>query len=205
MLKPTEKSLKLLEKISETVMTWHHHHHILFDIAETYPSDYLLNYAEIGCYAGASSCLMLQRPNTRVVAIDMGLLPIELVMQNVAKHNPHKNQFHYIQGNSHDPDILEALAKITGTIDILFIDGSHKYNDVISDFNLYQTFIPVGGYVIFDDYRDPEFPEVHEAVNHLFSITAGWQQIGTLDNVLGAKGSPTGNISGNCFVARRLQ
>lgn len=39
-MQPTQKSLDILRKVSETIETWHHHHHILYDIACEYPADY---------------------------------------------------------------------------------------------------------------------------------------------------------------------
>jgi predicted O-methyltransferase YrrM len=203
-IKPSAESLNILRAISETIPTWHHHHHVLLDIAATYPPVYRLNYAEIGCYAGASSCLMLQRRNTRVVAIDLGIIPRTDVMRNVEANNPHGNPFHYIQGDSHETSTRAHLAGITEVVDILFIDGTHKYDDVIQDFNDYKGFLPKGGYVVFDDYSDPEYPEVRRAVDHLFSISEGYEVIGTLENLLGARGFDEGDTRGNCFVARRM-
>ena len=74
-LTPTQESLDLLRSISDTVHTWHHCHHILLDIAnQNYPVGQEIVYCEIGCYDGASSCLMLQRPNTKVIALYMGTM-----------------------------------------------------------------------------------------------------------------------------------
>jgi hypothetical protein len=70
----TIESLNLTQKISNEIndQTFHHHYHVLYDIANIYPVSYTLTYVEIGCYAGGSACLMLQRPNTNVVSIDLG-------------------------------------------------------------------------------------------------------------------------------------
>jgi hypothetical protein len=86
-MKHTKNSLELTEQISNNIenKTFHHHYYILYDIASTYPIDYEVKYVEIGCYAGGSACLMLQRPNTRVISIDLGQ-PIskEIVYTNVS-------------------------------------------------------------------------------------------------------------------------
>jgi hypothetical protein len=70
-LKPTQKSLDMVAQIATVLPTFHHHYHILYDIAETF-GDKKINYVEVGAYAGGSSCLMLQRPNTTIASIDLG-------------------------------------------------------------------------------------------------------------------------------------
>jgi hypothetical protein len=95
-MKHTQESLLLTRTISDAInnQTMHHHYHILYDIANTYPKDTNITYVEIGCYAGGSSCLMLQRPNTRVISIDLGQ-PIskETVYSNVKNLNKFNNQY----------------------------------------------------------------------------------------------------------------
>ena len=72
----TQDSLNLTKYITDKINhhSMHHHYYILFDIANTYPQDTIITYVEIGCYAGGSAGLMLQRPNTRVISIDLGHL-----------------------------------------------------------------------------------------------------------------------------------
>ena len=193
--------MKLVEQIEETVGTCHQHHHIIYDIAKSYPEDYLLNYLEIGCGAGASACLMLQRPNTNVTTIDTGVMVDQVIaIQNMDNHNPHKNKFSYIKGDSHLPEIRECIEK---KVDILFIDGDHSFYGVISDFNLYQDLVLKGGYIIFDDYSHfIGCPEIKGAVDSL--NLEGYEIIGTIDNVLGARGVAENNTKGNCFIIRKL-
>ena len=76
MIKHTQESLTLTRTISDSInnQTMHHHYHILYDIANTYSKDTNITYVEIGCYAGGSACLVLQRPNTKVISIDLGEL-----------------------------------------------------------------------------------------------------------------------------------
>ena len=96
-MKITQKSIDLLgEIVSNGVQTFHHHYHILYDIADSINKKEI-NYVEIGCYAGGSACLMLQRKETNVISIDLGE-PIseEVVLNNIKKHNIHKNNFSYI-------------------------------------------------------------------------------------------------------------
>lgn len=200
---PTQESLDTLRRIAQSVGTFHHHYHVLLDIARSYPTGYMMTYAEIGCYAGASACLVIQRPNTKVISIDIGNpVPAGKAIENVNRFNIHGNEFHYIGGNSHDEGTKAKLKTIAGVIDLLFIDGGHRHQDVILDFTEYQEFVAPGGYIVFDDYADARYPGVQRAIDLLAKTLAGWDQIGTFDNKLGARGDiPEGK--GNCYIMRR--
>lgn len=206
-MKHTEESLNLTKSISDKIdnKTFHHHYHILYDIANLYPNDYELNYVEIGCYAGGSACLMLQRENTNVVSVDLGN-PINpsVVMGNVSRLNKHGNIYNYIQGNSHNLDTYNKLITYVNEVDILFIDGDHSYNGVIQDFNIYSKLVKSGGYVVFDDYNDYQLsPYVKRAVDDIVSnLNNLYHIIGTIKNTLGAR--PVELIDGNCFIIQKL-
>jgi predicted O-methyltransferase YrrM len=203
---PSQKSIDILLDISNQInnQTFHHHYHILYDIANTFNSEYNINYLEIGCYAGGSACLLLQRPNTNVTSIDLGH-PIspEIVLKNVNLLNVHKNNYEYIQGNSTDLNIFNKVKTIYKEIDILFIDGDHSYNGVKNDFEFYSKLVKDGGYIIFDDYNDHEYsPDVKKYVNDLVeNINDEYEIIGTISNTLGAR--PSNLINGNCFILRK--
>jgi predicted O-methyltransferase YrrM len=209
-MKITQKSIDLLGEITSAgVQTFHHHYHILYDIADSI-SKKEINYVEIGCYAGGSACLMLQRTKTNVISIDLGE-PIseEVVRKNTENHNIHKNNFSYIKGNSQVLETKERLKSImhgykSQEIDILFIDGDHSFNGVHNDFNLYEDLVSIGGYIVFDDYNDPEHsPDVNGAVNNIVSNLKNYEVIGTIENNLGAH--PSSLIEGNCFVIKRIK
>lgn len=178
----------ILDNIAESVDTWHHDHHILLDYALGYPEDYKLTYAEIGCYAGASSCLMLQRPNTDVIAIDAGMVPFPIVRGNVERFNQHDNNFTYILGNSHEKGTKDTFESVAKKADILFIDGGHEYTDVLADFMVYERYVPVGGTIVFDDYGDTNYPGVRKAIEDLQSEYPNYDWIGA---------------KGNCYVAQK--
>ena len=96
-LKPTQKSLDKVIQIASNVATFHHHYHVIYDIAETF-DDKKINYVEIGTYAGGSSCLMLQRENTTIISIDLGE-PISKgqVFENIINYKNNNNYYKYIQ------------------------------------------------------------------------------------------------------------
>lgn len=56
-----------------------------------------------------------------------------------------------INGYSYDPDLIELVKKITPKVDVLFIDGEHRYNPVKLDTKLYSPFVRSGGMVVWHD------------------------------------------------------
>ena len=55
-----------------------------------------------------------------------------------------------IQGFSNDNDIIK-LARNNGPYDIIYVDGCHDYEVVVSDLENYKSMIVLGGYMIIDD------------------------------------------------------
>lgn len=205
-MKPTLESLLLTRTISNSInnQTMHHHYHVLYDIANTYPKNTNITYVEIGCYAGGSACLMLQRPNTYVISIDLGM-PIseEVVYSNVKKLNKFNNPFNYLKGNSQSFEMVDKLKELTNQIDILFIDGDHSHQAVINDFMLYEGLVKSGGFIIFDDYRDETIHGTRIVVDEIVeSVTDRYNIIGTFPNVLGAR--PDTVVEGNDFIIQKL-
>jgi cephalosporin hydroxylase len=200
----TQKSLDLLLAITDKInnQTFHHHYHILYDIANTFEGE--INYVEIGCYAGGSACLMLQRPNTNVVSIDIGKpIPKTVVINNINKLNKHDNKYCYLEGNSQSDQMFQRLYKIIKTIDILFIDGDHTYHGVRNDFHLYEKLLTIGSYIVFDDYYDSNCPGVKKAVDELVVENTNYEIIGTLENTFNARGFPKDFTKNNCFIMRK--
>jgi predicted O-methyltransferase YrrM len=202
----TKKSLEITQKISDEMSgkTFHHHYHILYDIINLYPEEYNVKYVEIGCYAGGSACLVSQRKNTNVYSIDLGH-PIspEIAIKNVNNFNTNNNLYEYIKGNSQSDETLNTLKNFIDHIDVLFIDGDHTLNGVKLDFNIYSPMVKSGGYIVFDDYNDMEFsPEVKVAVDELLSNLEGYDIIGTLPNIYGAR--PVNLKDGNCFIIKKI-
>lgn len=213
-IKITQLSLDMVRQIATDVSTFHHHYHILFDIANTF-GDKKINYVEIGAYAGGSSCLMLQRLNTTTISIDLGEpIPKVVVFENIIEYKNNNNYYKYIQGNSQTIEtknqVIQILnnSKVLGysdKIDVLFIDGDHSLNGVLADFNLYSDLVNIGGYIVFDDYYDDvHSPDVKKALDEIILPNlVDYEIIGTFENTLGAY--PSELKDGNCFVIKRVK
>jgi len=204
MINPTITSLELVREISKSIQTFHHHYHILYDIAaQFYPDG--CNYLEIGTFKGASSALMITRPNTNIVTIDTGkYVKKDEVISNISKFNFCNNNFWYFEKDSHKVATRYAIEEFMPLVDILFIDGDHSENGIFDDFCIYKSIIKKGGFIVFDDYNDRVHnPQVNNVVNFILDTMeeGKFDTIGFLDNTL--KADPD-QKDGNCFIIRKL-
>lgn len=165
------------QSISER--SFHLFNHILYDIRTiigTKPCTYL----EIGSYCGASALLMLAHPlPTDVICVD----PLDLPQSHFNGSKPQdqtlyenlqrlgkRASFEIIKSGSQDPSLIEALYQHDLALDILFIDGDHRFAAVVADFLIYEPLVKPGGFIVFDDYHDHTYsPDVQPAVNILAS------------------------------------
>jgi len=201
---PSKKSLDIVREISTEVPTFHHHFHILYDIAQTHTGH--VDFMEIGTFHGASACLMLQRPDTRVVTMDLGgYVGEEKVLDTLKKFNIHDNDFSYIQYDSHSLKTRFHVGDLFPTgVDILFIDADHSRDGILIDFLLYGDLVRQSGYLVFDDYNDFLCnPQVHVMIDELMECACGWNIIGTISNTLGAYAEPDNIPAGNCFIIHK--
>ena len=95
-----------------------------------------------------------------------------------------------IQAVSTDQKARRQAAK--RRYNLLIIDGDHSYQGVKHDFERYRKMLQPGGYIIFDDFDTPEWPEVKAFVDEevrprsdLELVGAEWRTI-----VFRAKGKP---------------
>lgn len=205
MIKTTAQSLKLLEDITERIggQTFHHHFHILYDLP--LPSQQP-TYLEIGCYAGASAILMLQKPGVSVTSIDLGS-PIHssIVKSNVAANNPLNNDFRYVLGSSHEQSVFDRVKDLS--VDLLFIDGEHTSAGVEQDWKWYSELVVPNGWIVFDDYNDRKHsPEVGPAIDAIVKNLdpRRYHVYGTVPNTHRARGFSPDYVEGNCYVIQRL-
>jgi cephalosporin hydroxylase len=121
----------------------------------------------------------------------------------VSNNNPLENEFHYVEGNSSETTVASQVKELMPQVDILFIDGDHRYQSVVNDFEIYSPLVTPNGYIVFDDYNDSEHsPEVQLAVDDIVKGLEGYEIIGTIENTLGAR--PASLKSGNCYIIRKL-
>lgn len=72
------------------------------------------------------------------------------IQNNYLKYNEKIDNLHIIHGFSQDEQIIN-IAKENGEYDIIYIDGCHDYDVVVSDIQNYSKMIKINGYLIIDD------------------------------------------------------
>lgn len=183
-------SNQIAQTISRTMVgnTFHHHFHILYDIRTLMgPSKKI--YTEIGTFHGGSVCTMLQHPfETEFNCIDpmvVGSNQFDLLGQNLIRFNKYDRAIKVHKAYSTNLTFLSELKSKNFRTDILFIDGDHVFDAVVSDFISYEKFVNPGGYIIFDDYLDyRSSPQVRPAVDHIVQnlCANSYEIIGTMPN-----------------------
>lgn len=97
---------------------------------------------DIGTYKGGSARLFneLFKPDILITIDDKARAEIDFC--------------HYLSGSlSQSPGTVQTVKDILGDspIDLLFIDGGHRYDEVKGDFELYSRLVRNGGIVLFHD------------------------------------------------------
>ena len=204
-------SAEIAREIRKTItgVTWHCHYHLMYDLRTILGPEPRV-YLEIGVYDGGSLAFMMQHPyETELHGVDPLVLPgqVEHTFANVAAFNRFGRRVMVHQKYSHDPALWRELDGLS--IDLLFIDGDHQTSSVIEDFERGSSRVAPGGFIVFDDYIDPECsPEVGPAVDLIVEriqqrrYAGRYDIIGCVPNVLGA--DPADMSVNSTFVLRKL-
>lgn len=106
---------------------------------------------ETGTYKGGSavffaSLLMLLNNSGKVISVESNLA--KEVKQKIKKHALGKKII-LIEGSSTSDSTIKKIKKITGDQKniMVFLDSDHSYKHVLNELQIYQQFIPVGGYI----------------------------------------------------------
>ena len=204
-------SVEVAHEIKKTMtgVTWHCHYHLMYDLRTILGPDPKV-YLEIGVYDGGSLAFMMQHPyETELHGVDPLVLPgqVERTFANIAVFNTFGRKVTVHQQYSHDPVLWRELDGIS--IDIIFIDGDHHASSVVEDFERGESRVAPGGFIVFDDYLDPECsPGVRPAVDLIVEriqqhrYDGQYDIIGCLPNVLGA--DPADMSINSTFILRKL-
>lgn len=140
---------------------------------------------EIGCFMGRSSCAIMhgqQKCGGRLTVVDTfdargtvrhedvmaageGWLQERFVEEVVRRGFMASIDYQILVGESHDPKVLRRVPNLS--LDFLFIDGSHDYDSVFRDIELWRPKVRAGGIISGHDYHE-SWPQVMEAVNDSF-------------------------------------
>lgn len=147
----------------------------LYTLAASLPPNSTI--VEIGSFKGRSTaCLALgSLSSSRVYAIDTFKGNKEDFIEGIQFEGG--SFYSTFEKNMKTLGILKKIVPIIGLssevgeswkkpIDLLFIDGSHAYKDVKSDFDLFYPWVKSGGVVVFHDVT-PDFSGVYSVWNNI--------------------------------------
>ena len=134
---------------------------LLIDCARRMPANAVI--VEIGSWKGKSTaCLALARPDVRVFAIDPFTGSQEhrhMYGDDVETYPEFCNNLKNLNVKTrvveHVMTSKEAVSQVSENIGLLWIDGSHEYQDVLEDFQLWFPKVVEGGFVLFHDSKWP--------------------------------------------------
>ena len=92
-------------------------------------------------------------------------ITVEMSWERIKEFGLNMNIFHdkyimkdgksrFVHGFSYEPKTISKVNDLVGLkkVDLLFIDGHHSYESVLTDFWIYKNFVKEGGIIAFDDY-----------------------------------------------------
>jgi hypothetical protein len=90
---------------------------------------------------------------------------LDIVCSNIDEANKHNHKYTLMKGKSNE--MVEPFKSLDLVVDYLFIDGDHSKQGVIDDFINYKNFVADDGIIVFDNYKDPSWPEVEAGVEYI--------------------------------------
>lgn len=166
------------------------HVYYLYHYASVLPKNSLI--LEIGTATGGSAIAIgmgIRNKGSKIITIDPGLLPIEEITKRkneLDKYEIQINSLDMVMENIKKAKLEGYISIISDTsenvlkrwdgrhIDMIHIDGSHKYEDVKIDCQWLQ-YVKKEGIAVFDDWFEP----VQRAATEYFQNRLEWQMLTT--------------------------
>lgn len=146
---------------------------------------------EVGSWKGQSTITMANACkarglSTRITCIDTWLGAEEFYTnpsedRDLMKNYGYPQVYYQFLSNLIHEDVVEMIeilpitsvigAKLTDKADLIYIDGSHSYEDVRADIELYTHKLNMGGIIFGDDYNNGAFKGVKLAVDEFVAKT----------------------------------
>jgi hypothetical protein len=130
--------------------------------------------AEIGVFYGRSFCLMAKmlKDEEGALAIDLFDIDVdrsgrsgqlEAFLAMLDREGISKETYSYIAGDSGKVSPDEIFSRV-GKVRMFSVDGGHEYYHVESDSRLALQCIAEQGAIIFDDFMNPQYPDLSVCV-----------------------------------------
>ena len=138
---------------------------------------------EIGAYKGKVTAWLVEgaeraRGKARVISIDPHIFGTwEEYQDTVRKFELESRGLTVHKEMSHDlgKDWQEPIS-------LLLVDGSHEYEDVITDIEDFVPHVLPSGYVVFDDALGEAYPGVTRAIDERMRTREDFEEIGLIKN-----------------------
>lgn len=126
---------------------WKEEQRVISKISDIVPDNGTI--VEIGTFQGGTSQILYESTHKRGIKIyTVDIKPSALSYKNLENTN-----VEIIAKSSRDASVIWGDL-VNRPIDLLFLDGSHKFKDVFDDFNSWVNWLKPNGTIIFHDY-DP--------------------------------------------------
>ncbi len=122
------------------------HLHWLFQILR---SETVRDSLEVGFGLGISGAALLHGGVEAHIAIEKSTDRLPVAEANIAKVRQPQQRFRLLQGRS--DRWLPALVEEGAAVDLLLIDGGHRFDDVFIDAHYAQRLVRPGGILLLDD------------------------------------------------------
>ncbi|MFN4242740.1 MAG: class I SAM-dependent methyltransferase [Tepidisphaerales bacterium] len=138
-------------------------------------------WVEIGAWKGRTTTLLVEVASRRadrpvVVSIDPHLRGTwESYRQTLGRFELERRGLEVHRARS--DDVGPGFSR---PISLLWVDGSHEYDDVVKDIALFTRWVVPGGYVVFDDAWGGHFPGVERALGEWDASAAGFDDLGAV-------------------------
>lgn len=139
------------------------------------------NIGEIGLYFGKYFIFLylICRNNENIVGVDLFESSEweKKFYKNFKNWRYLKKEPIIIKRNSLQIDTKELLEKANGPYRMFSVDGGHSTEVALHDLRLANEVLVDGGIIMLDDYFDPKFPGVSEAVCRFFLLHSGQARV----------------------------
>lgn len=175
-----------LELLEEHLVGWHGNHPIFEKlITKTNPTHII----EVGAWLGQSTINMAKilkkdNRNCKITTVDTWLGALEFIGSdkgdhNLMKKNGYPQVYYQFLSNVVHNNVQDYINPFPSTsliaaryfeknnikADLIYIDGSHDYEDVVADLKSYWPLVNDGGIIFGDDYNAGQWPGVVKAVD----------------------------------------
>jgi len=148
-------------------------------------------FVEIGSYLGASAVVLAEALRRGRATPERRLYCVDTWMNDATQEDPQSNYDVFLQNTARwgkyivpvVGDSRKVELPFQGPCDLVFIDGDHSYEGVLSDANRFGPLVRPGGRLVMHDHPRPSVARV---VGHLLA-TGDWRVLQAIKGIISLK------------------